>query len=263
MPLPAPAWDRASQDAPSPAAGGCSAARVPPRPLEKTHPEEHVEEEEQVFHQRTDEGEVLPVGGRRPGSAGHGPAAAAPGGLSPRGGRPTCAPGARGHEPRRRRRSPSRSRGSRAAAGGAEPCVGEERGRAIGAATAAAGSRASSRGRRERGDSAAGGPVPPARRAPGKPGPPPAAHWRGRQSPTSHWRAAPVTEGPAIPLLREEGETDTCSVSDNLPKGQRLCLPPPARKHPGCSCPRGEGGEECTPHHVLCPVAVHTQTHIR
>lgn len=55
----------------------------------KPHPEEHVEEEEQVFHQRTDEGEVLSVGGRRPGSPGHGPAAAAPGGLSPRHGRPT------------------------------------------------------------------------------------------------------------------------------------------------------------------------------
>lgn len=172
MPLTTLALNPASRDAPSSAAGSplhpwgvpCSPG-APTTP--KTHPEEHVEEEEQVFHQRADEGEFLPVSGRRRGSPGHGPAAAAAsGGLSPRGCRPTCALRARGHEPRRRR-SPSGG-GAAPQREAPEPRVREKRGQENGAATGAAGSRRSRRSRRgqlERGDSAAAeGPARPARR---------------------------------------------------------------------------------------------------
>lgn len=148
----------------------------------ETHPEEHVEEEEQVFHQRADEGELLPGGGRRPGSPRHGPAAAAPGGLFPSGGRPACAPRARGHEPRCAGARPAAELrcGGRRSSRGAASLAG--RGTAPRAAGAAVGSASG-------GDSAAAaGPAWPARR-PGNPARPrtPIGATAGARLPIGSW----------------------------------------------------------------------------
>lgn len=204
------ALNRASGNDPSSALAAHSTLQgVPCSPgapiTPKTHPEEHVEEEEQVFHQRADEGEVLPRGGRRPGSPGHGPAAAAPGGLSPHGGRPTCALRAGRHELHHRR---SLSGGGTAPRREVPaPCVREKRGQGNGAATGAAGSRRSCRWQHERRRLRCGRRTSLARRAPRKPGPPSTAHWLVCPNLTSHWSISDVTKYPTIPLFREAGET--------------------------------------------------------
>lgn len=130
---------QASRDAPSsergrptPRSRGALQPRCPPPKTPKTHPEEHVEEEEQVFHQRADEGELLPIGGRRPGSPGHGPAAVPPGAYLPAAAGPPARPapggmsrasaGAReAGELRRGGKCPSRASGRSAGRGTAPP----------------------------------------------------------------------------------------------------------------------------------------------